>query len=242
MNQARRRQQLLSFCFCFVFSIEQSLAANLTLFTDSLVNAPVEVLPDALTEPIAIGVVNDATPDLPEDFLTGWQVSLAIIPEVGATGSVTFASPQGPLATEPTGYLLEGINLGITVINSGDELVAFDFNFPASGGVEVPTDPGSLLFLIELLTSNDAQGSFGIYAIPGSGNTEWTDAAPVIQQSRTFENVPVGQGPVLIGLVRVVPEPSSLAFGVIAVGAISLTGRRGSFICEPAPPDIPIIC
>jgi len=213
--------RLLGALLSIVLLADGLLAANLSLFfNDPNSPDPVEIITGQLSAPVPIGVVNDSVPDAAEDFLTGWQLSLVILPEAGATGSVTFASPVGPRADAPPNYLLDGVNAGIAAVNSGDALLAFDFNFPPTGGVEAPVDPGSFLLLIELLASNDADGEFGIYAVPGPAGTEWTDAAPVIQQVRAFENVPHGAAPVWIGSVLVrIPEPATFAllmFGLTA--------------------------
>ncbi len=199
-------------------------AANLTLFfNDATSTDPVEIITGQTSTPIPLGVVNDTVPDAPEDFLTGWQFSLIILPEAGATGTVTFATPPSGSAPEPPNYVLDGVNFGIATVNGGDELLAFDFIDPFSGsdGVQVPVDPGALLLLVELLASNDAEGEFGVYAVPGRGFTEWTDANPLIQRILPFENVPDGPEPVLIGSVSVrIPEPASFALMVCGLSAV----------------------
>lgn len=203
-------------------------AANLTLATTSPIGSPTEFFSGGVSPPIGIAIVNDAIPDATEDYLTGWQLALRIVPQPGATGSVEFASPVGPTAAEPPNYVLDGINFGISATNSGDELLAFDFNFPASGGVEVSTTPEDGLVTVELASSIDAVGTFDIVAVAGPGLTEWTDAATPIQQVRRFLNVPVGIGTAVIGRVIVeVPEPHTItATACLLVAALSWRLRR----------------
>jgi len=208
-------------CLSFSLTASSSASINLTLFTDAPPSSPLSMLPNSLSAPITVGVVNDATPNDPADFLTGWQLSLSVIPEPGATGTVTFASPIGSIATKPLNYLLDGVNFGIGVTNTGNALTAFDFKFPFNGGsgVEVTTDPGAALLELLLLASADASGLFGIYALPDLDGSEWADATPNLMQRREFANVLDGLGPVKIGAVLVataVPEPSMLTiFSVI---------------------------
>ncbi len=227
MQRYSRILRFLICCAICVGIVGSSAASNLTLFTDAPPGNPIEVTAGELAGPIAVGVVNDATPDAPEDFLTGWQLSLAILPEPGAIGTVTFASPSGPVAAEPTDYLLNGVNFGISASNTGNELFLFDFNFPASGGVEVPSDPGALLISLSVDSTIDARGDFGIYALAGLGGSEWTDSATGIQQSRSFLNVPQGAGSVLIGTVHVgVPEAPAFTLICIGVSAVVFFSGR----------------
>jgi hypothetical protein len=91
------------------------------------------------------------------------------------------------------------------VSNSGDELFAFDFNFPASGGVKVPTAPGANLLSIGFSPSANARGTFGLYARGTPTTSEWTDAAMPAQRRRMFANLSENGGPVRIGDVLVLP-------------------------------------
>ncbi len=197
-----------------------SASATLVLYIDDPATVdPIDIFAGQTSATIPIGVFNDAVPSAPEDFLTGWQIRLEIVPEAGSTGTVTFASPLGPTAPDPPDYVLGTSGAGISVTNGGTTLLALDFNFPPTGGVDVPLDPGALLLAIELQASNDADGEFGIYALTGLGATEWTDATPVNQQRRTFDNVPDGQGPVLLREVFVsIPEPRAC----VMLGAVTV--------------------
>jgi hypothetical protein len=213
---------LLGVCVCCL--VGRASASILTLVTDAPPGNSLEAAPGIESAPITVSVLNDATPDDPKDFLTGWQISLEIIPEAGAVGLVTFASPAGPGAAEPANYVLGTNGFVISVTNTGNGLDAFDFNFPYTGGVEVPTDPGAALLQFTLLSSSDAAGDFGIYAVAGLGGSEWTDASPGIQVSHSFANVTPTTVSTRIGVVNVrgVPEPGVLTlWGVGLVLAIS---------------------
>lgn len=198
-------------------------AASISLFFNDSQTDSAEIFTGELSTPLTIGVFNSDSNVAVEDFLTAWQVSLEIEPQSGATGSLSFVS-----ATEPLNYSLSGANAGISVINSGDSLFAFDFNFPSTGGVQIPTEPGSPLLSFQVQASDDASGDFGIFALSGLGESEWTDASPGIQSAQKFANVPVGLGRVLIGNLSVnrrIPEPSSVLVAAIATLTI-VFGRR----------------
>ena len=99
--------------------------------------------------------------------MSGWQVTLSIAADPGTTGTLTFNSPVGPTSSEPVNYVLAGINFGILATNSLSELLAFDVNEPFSGGIQVPTAPGANLLEIHFEASPNAQGTFGVFALPG---------------------------------------------------------------------------
>ena len=94
-----------------------------------------------------------------------------------------------------------------------------------AAGVPVPGSPGANLLQMDFLASSNASGLFGIYAVEGAANTQWTDPTVTTQ---FFTNVPDGTGMVLIGEVLVtgqaVPEPSSL--GMLGLAVTTLTGWR----------------
>ena len=168
--------------------------------------------PGEESELVYVRVVNQSTPDDRADFLTGWQLSLSIQPQAGASGQLVFANPATGTAQEPADYVLEGASFEIVVENSGTDLDAFDVNFPFTGGVQVPIDPGAVLLSVEFLASSDANGDFDILAVNTSNSsrrTEWANAASPVQLAQAFANVPFGIGAVRIGTVRVIPEPSS---------------------------------
>jgi hypothetical protein len=174
-------------------------AASLTLMSDASAQTPLVITPLDSTDRLLVKVVNNTATDPPSEFLTGWQVELHISPDAGAIGALGFAS-----AGQPANYLLEGVgHPGPNVSNSGNELFAFDFNFPASGGVMVPTAPGANLLSVEFNPSANAYGTFGIYARGDPTTSEWSDAAMPVQQRRTFANLPQTGGSVRIADVLV---------------------------------------
>ena len=174
-------------------------AASLSLFTDAPPASPLVITPLDSTDRLLVQVVNNTAADPPSEFLTGWQVELHIAPDSGATGSLGFAS-----AGKPADYLFDGVgHPGPSISNSGNELFAFDFNFPASGGVQVPVAPGANLLSVAFNPSANAYGTFGIYARGDPTTSEWSDAAMPVQQRRRFANLPQTGGSVRIADVLV---------------------------------------
>lgn len=216
---------LLSVLFSFLtvsLASTDAFSATLNVFFNDPQVSDVDLVTGRLSAPIPIGVFNEDANDAPEDFLTAWQLSLAIVPEAGATGSLSFVSPVVPTASEPPNYLLDGINSTIIVSeNLGNSLLAFDFSL--TGGRQVPIEPGANLLQIELQSSSDASGTFGIYALGGQGESEWSDATPlpIGPSVRQFANLPTGQ--ILLGTVNVdVPEPSSFLLFAVSIFVICL--------------------
>jgi hypothetical protein len=189
----------LAALFACVAISRTASAASLTLFSDATPQTPLVITPLDSTDRLLVKVANHTAADPPSEFLTGWQVELHISPDAGAIGTLGFAS-----AGQPADYLLDGIgHPGPNVSNSGNELFAFDFNFPASGGVQVPTAPGANLLSVAFKPSANAHGTFGIYARGDPTTSEWTDAAMPVQQRRTFANLPQSGGSVRIADVLV---------------------------------------
>jgi hypothetical protein len=174
------------------------VAGMLTLATDFPPDQPLVIAPGTTSAPVHVSITNDVAVDPAEHALSGWQVTLAIVPDAGAVGSVEFSSVGQPNA----GYVLETTSsFGLTVTHSASHLLAFDFNFPFSGGVPVPREPVAKLLELSFLASPDAQGSFGVVAVDGPGQTEWTDSDYPVLNRRTFANVPDGGGTVRVGAV-----------------------------------------
>ncbi len=174
-------------------------AASLTLFTDAPPDEPLVITPLDAADAIALRVVNGSAADPPAEYLTAWQLRLEIVPDTGAVGTLNFGS-----AVEPPEYVFDGTgHFGPGVAISGNRMFSSDFNFPATGGLQVPTAPGTGLLSITFAPSANAFGKFGVYALDGLSNCEWTDAASPVQHRRTFANVPDGGGPVRIADVLV---------------------------------------
>ena len=110
-------------------------AGMITIGSDAPPGSPLLVNPGTTSGPMLVNVTNDTSPDDTADFMAGWQATLRIVPDAGAAGTLSFNG-----AATPANYVFAAINtLGMSVTNSGNELLAFDFNFPFSGGIQVPT-------------------------------------------------------------------------------------------------------
>ncbi len=203
--------------------------AGVMLGTSNPPATPLAMTPGTTSGPIFVNVVSDNPPN---DVMAAWQFSLQIVPIAGATGTLTFQDPATGTPPNPPNYVFDGNGLGIVAINAGAQLDANDFFDPGAGsGAVVPGSPGANLLRLDFLASANASGLFGIYAVQGSGNTQWTDDNFTTQ---FFTNVPDGTGAVLIGEVFVqpsvqppanpVPEPSTLA--LMALGSVALAGWR----------------
>lgn len=199
----------------FVCLLPTSVSAGMiTLVSDAFLGNPPLIDPGSTSGPITIGVTNDSDNDAPEDFLSGWQVTLLILPNAGARGTVGFDDSL----MLPTPYILDGRNtfgFGLSEIfetntpddtlRSGDTI----FENPFTGGVEVPVMPDTAnLLQLTLSASADARGRFGIFAL--AQGTEWTDSNQPVTNPRNFANESESGDPVQIGEVVVTPEPSSL--------------------------------
>ena len=175
------------------------LAASLNLTTSAPPGDALRVQPQSVSSPLALHVSNSVSTDPPSEFLTGWQLRLTIEPGPGASGSVEFAS-----ATLPANYVFDGTSsFGLIANVSGDTLTATDFNFPYSGGVQVPGGAGANLLSVTFSASSDAYGVFGVFAFGGVGNSQWTDALQPVQATRAFANIPTDGSPFQIGALVV---------------------------------------
>ncbi len=200
-------RQLACIVLVLLFTPLTTRAASISLVIDSLSGGPLTMLPNTTSDESLLSVQNDTFPNSIGEFLSGYQVALQIVPQAATTGSVTFASPvTGSLLAEPANYVFSSVdNLGLDATNSGDELFLFDLDLSAT---DVPTAPGNNIAAMTFLASSDAVGLFDIVAIPGAANSVWTDD---FFRSRDFANVPAIGGPVVIGQIMVVPEPSGLS-------------------------------
>lgn len=181
--------------------------AELTITTNVPPGSPLAVAPGEGASPMLVMVVNGQPSDDAAAFMTGWQTTLQVIPDPGSTGVVAFSG-----ATEPADYVFSttetfGIETSIgTAQRTNDTLVAFDFNAPYSAGVSVPDSPGAALLSIDLSTSPDAAGPFGVFALTGFGQTVWTDASSPTSLQREFVNLAQRDQPVRVGEILVQPD------------------------------------
>jgi PEP-CTERM motif len=167
--------------------------------------------------------VNIAGDNPPSDVMSGWNITLTVVPDAGTHGTLVFQDPATGTASNPPNYIFGADGIGISATNGASTLSASDFLVGAGPGVAVPGTPGANLLQMDFLASSDASGLFGVYASEGAALNEWTDGNG---NAQLFTNVPDGSGSVLIGEVLispsvVVPEPSSLALLGSASAAIT---------------------
>jgi hypothetical protein len=198
-------------------------AEILTLSTSAPVGNPLVVNAGAISGAMVITVTNNTNSDVSTDLLTGWQVTLSIVADPGTTGSLTYNT-----ATEPANYILPSFGAASGLGNTDTQLQMFDSETPVVA-VQVPTSSGANLLEVTLEASNNALGTFGIFAIDGVDSL-WTDAnSPRVD--RDFGNVPTGGGAVRIGEIRVVPEPGGLMVWGFVGGVLGLAHRRTMSRC-----------
>ena len=167
-----------------------------------------------------ITVVSD---NAPNDVMSAWNFQLQIAAITG-TGSLTFQDPVTGTPSNPANYVFGSNGLGILATNGGTTLSANDFFNPAAGpGAAVPGTPGANLLQMDFLASPTASALFGIYAVEGAANTQWTDSNAT---TRFFTNVPDGTDMVEIGEVMVVPNavPEPSTFWVFGLGGVAFAG------------------
>ncbi len=201
----------------FLILLADGARAGVVLSTGNPPGSPLIMGAGTTSGPMLVDVASD---NAPNDIMSAWQVTLQIVPEAGATGTLTFQDPATATPPNPPGYIFGDNGMGIWAANMGSTLNANDFFNGA--GVSVSGSPGASLLQMDFLASSDASGSFGIYAVEGAANTQWTDSNPVNQ---LFTNVPDGSGLVQIGEVLIgqsVPEPSSA--GLLGLAGAVLAG------------------
>ncbi len=206
----------------WMISTSSSRAQELVLSVDSSTSGGFQLRPGETSESLQLNITRTGTAET-TDFVTGWQASLSLVPEDGALGSLGFDS-----ATEPqAGYAFESVgSLGVRAINSGAKLLAFDSHFPFSGGASVDSGSDVGLLEITLHASVDALGSFGLFAIPGLGNSEWSDASEPVFLRREFANVRDGAAAIRLANI-VVAHPGDFDFDNDVDGRDFLLWQRG---------------
>ena len=168
--------------------------------------------------------VNITSDNAPNDVMSGWNITLAIIPDAGASGTLAFKDPSTGAYPNPGNYIFGGDGIGIAGVNSGSTLSASDFFIGIGPGAVVSGTPGSNLLQMDFQASSNASGLFGIFALDGAALTEWTDGGG---NAQLFTDVPDGSGMVRIGEVFVtqsVPEPSTLL--LLGLASAAVAGRH----------------
>jgi PEP-CTERM motif len=223
------RMKKLILCLALLSLPAVDARAGIVLSTSNPPGTPLTMAAGTTSGPMLVDVVSNNPPN---DVVTAWNLGLEIVGDPGSSGTLTFQQPASGTPANPSNYLFGSDGLGISVTNSGSKLTANDFFNPNFGsGAPAPGAPGANLLQMDFLASSNASGLFGIYAIEGAGNTQWTDAGFTTQ---FFTNVPNGTGMVRIGDVlipQVVPEPSSIALlglggALLAVGLWQRQRRR----------------
>jgi hypothetical protein len=188
-----------------------SARGGVVLSTSNPPGTPLNMNAGTVSGAMMVSVISDNPPN---DVMAAWNVQLQIIPNSGASGTLTFEDPATGTPPIPPNYIFGSNGLGIAVTNGGSTLSANDFFDPSVGsGVPVPAAPGANLLQMDFLASSNAFGLFGIFAVEGAASTQWTDSN---LNTQLFTNVPDGTsivqiGEVLVAQVQSVPEPSSFA-------------------------------
>jgi hypothetical protein len=196
------------------------------LVTSNPPGTPLTMSAGTTSAPMLVSVVSD---NPPSDVMSAWNFLLKILPDAGATGTLTFQDPATGTPPNPPNYIFGGNGLGIAATNGGSQLSVNDFFDPGIGpGAIVPGSPGANLLQMDFLASSNASGLFGIYALEGLALTQWTDSNATTQ---FFTNVPDGTGMVRVGDVLIaqsIPEPSSLV--LFGLAGAALAGWRWGYV------------
>jgi hypothetical protein len=150
------------------------------------------------------------------DYLAGWSLGLTIAPEAGAVGTLSFAT-----ASLPSNYLLNGnseVQSGFGFIPSDPNLPATSIlpiaDVTLNGGVTVPNSGDNLLALTFVAGPGTTSGVFDVFAMtdPGLTLSYWAENNSDFT-SESFGNFTTGSDEVLLGTVTIgvasVPEPNS---------------------------------
>ena len=180
------------------------VAAKIVLGTNAPPGEPLMIDPGQTSEPLLVTVAGLGESRDPADFIAGWQTRLVITGTADSSGEVRISS-----VAKPENYVFGsvsqfGFNDTVSTSNSQDDtLLAFDLNFPFSGGVDVPMSPGLDLLELTLQASDDALGTFDVLALGGAGMSEWTDSGLPQLLRRTFANLPDDLESTVVGQIEI---------------------------------------
>jgi hypothetical protein len=194
--------------------------AGIVLGTSNPAGTPLDMSAGSTSGLMFVNIVSDNPPN---DVMSGWNITLTIVPDASTRGTLAFQDPATGTASNPQNYIFGADGFGLSATNGGSTLSANDFFSVGAGlGVAVPGGPGANLLQIDFLASSNASGLFGVYAMEGAALNEWTDGSG---NPQLFTNVPDGSNAVRIGDVFVntqsVPEPSTLVLLGLASAAVA---------------------
>ena len=202
--------------------IAPSAPGGVILSTSNPPGAPLDMAAGSVSAPMDLIAASSTG----TDTMAGWNVSLLIVPQASALGTLTFHDPgtfQNPAnpAPNPPDYIFTS-GTGILTTNSGSALMAGDTD--QSGGTLVPLAPGANLLQLDFAATSNASGLFGIFADPA--NSQWTspDGSGGFN-SNSFDIPSEVPGLRHIGDVYVVavPEPSALTLLLVGIGILGVS-------------------
>lgn len=193
---------LLTVCSVMFLSPGQAGADVIVSLPDLTAQTPVTSMVMGFDVPVSVGSVA-------EEFVSlGYLASIAIVPQAGATGSVTFASATvasaGALLAAPDSKVFDG-----------DSKIRVQDVVAASA----PVVAGDMsLFMLNLTIAPGTVGTFNLefFDDPTQGDTQIFDELGLPRAGVMFQNGAVTLLPV--------PEPASLA--VLTVAMLWLMRRR----------------
>ena len=203
---------------------------SINLITDKPIGTPLVM--DAGTVSLGNTMIVSINSDA-ADGLLGWQTTLWILP-TGGVGDVGFNQ-----TFQPMNYVFgarQFYSEDLTFPANNDGMFAFDPNI-AGGGmllppVVIPGPPGLNLNELDFVASAGASGLFGVFAVGGTGRSEWTDQS---FNAVLFDNInPTPDSHTQIGEIfinaapPVIPEPGTALLGVISLGILCVTWARRS--------------
>ena len=103
----------------FVGCLGGAARAGVVLDTSNPPGTPLNMQAGTTSGPMFAGVISN---NAPNDVMTAWQFVLAIAPEAGASGTLTFEDPATTTPSNPPNYVFGANGLGISASNGGSNL------------------------------------------------------------------------------------------------------------------------
>ncbi|HEX4131025.1 MAG TPA: PEP-CTERM sorting domain-containing protein [Pirellulales bacterium] len=193
---------------------------------------------------LTVPIINTNTSDPRQ--LSGWSVVLHVVPEAGATGTITIdaatvAYPSNEVISSPYPASQPATQTGLVGMMSSSDLLIDSVNL--SGQNSVPGSPGAGMFEVQFTASSNASGVFDLQ-VYNKSNGDWTYWADQDNNITQFANTPTNNLSVLdIGTITVqpAPEPGTLLLSLVACGALgSCRWRRRKTAARAEPLGEPI--